>query len=74
MGVVLLEALSFKKAVIASRVGGIVDIIKDKETGLLVKEKSAEELASAIEFLINNPKEKERNLKKKPICRWNKSA
>ncbi len=64
LGVVLLEALSFKKPVIASRVGGIVDIIKDKETGLLVKEKSVEELASTIEFLINNPKEKEKLARK----------
>jgi len=55
LGVVLLEAMSFKKPVIASGVGGIVDIVKDKKTGLLVKEKSAEELVSAIEFLINNP-------------------
>ena len=79
LGVVLLEALSFKKAVIASRVGGIVDIIKDKETGLLVKEKSAEELASAIEFLINNPKEKERLARKgyefqKKNFSWDKIA
>ena len=42
LGVVLLEAMSFKKPVIASRVGGIVDIVKDRKTGMLVKEKSAE--------------------------------
>jgi len=59
LGVVLLEAMSFKKPVIASGVGGIVDIVKDKKTGLLVKEKSADELASAIEFLLKNPKERE---------------
>jgi glycosyltransferase involved in cell wall biosynthesis len=60
LGVVLLEAMSFKKPVVASKVGGIVDIVKDKKTGLLVKEKSAEELASAIEFLINNPEERKK--------------
>ena len=59
LGVVLLEAMSFKKPVIASRVGGIVDIVKDRKTGMLVKEKSADELASAIEFLIKNPKKRE---------------
>jgi len=59
LGVVLLEAMSFKKPIIASRVGGIVDIIKDKETGLLVEEKMPEELATAIEFLINNTEKRQ---------------
>ena len=58
LGVVLLEAMSFKKPVIGSRVGGITDIIKDKETGLLVQEKSPKQLSEAIEFLINNPAER----------------
>ena len=56
LGVVLLEAMSFKKPVIASRVGGIVDIVKNKKTGILVNEKSPEEISSAIKFLIQNPK------------------
>jgi len=60
LGVVSLEAMSFGKPVIASRVGGIVDIVKDKKTGILVKEKSPEELASAIEFLINNPEKRKK--------------
>lgn len=55
LGVVLIEALSFKKPVVASRVGGIVDIVKDKETGLLVEQKSPEMLAEALQFLIENP-------------------
>lgn len=58
LGVVLLEAMSFQKPVIASRVGGIVDIIKDKNTGILVEEKSPEQLARSIEFLINNPEKR----------------
>lgn len=58
LGVVLLEAMSFGKPVIASRVGGIVDIVKDKKTGLLVEEKSPEELATSIEFLVENPEDK----------------
>jgi glycosyltransferase involved in cell wall biosynthesis len=56
LGVVLIEALTYKKPAIASEVGGIVDIIKDKETGLLVKEKNSEELAHAIRTLLSNPK------------------
>jgi len=35
--VVLLEAMSYKKPIVASDDGGIVDIVKDGETGLLMK-------------------------------------
>jgi glycosyltransferase involved in cell wall biosynthesis len=52
LGVVLLEALSYGKAVVASRVGGIVDIVEHEKTGLLVEEKDAEQLAGAIERLL----------------------
>ncbi|MEO0215160.1 MAG: glycosyltransferase family 4 protein [candidate division WOR-3 bacterium] len=54
LGVVLIEALTFGLPVIASRVGGIPDIIIDKETGLLVNEKDPVSLASAIEYLLLN--------------------
>jgi len=54
LGVVLLEALSHGKAVIASRVGGIVDIVEDGKTGLLVEEKDATALARAIERLLSD--------------------
>ena len=54
LGVVLLEALSYGKAVIASRVGGIVDIVEDGKTGLLVEEKEATALARAIERLLTD--------------------
>ncbi|RKZ27900.1 hypothetical protein DRQ26_02250 [bacterium] len=47
-GVVLLEALSYGKPVIASAVGGIVDIVKDGHSGLLVPEKDPDALAEAI--------------------------
>lgn len=55
LGVVLLEAMSYGKPVIASRVGGIVDIVQDHVTGLLVKEKDPIGLAAAIERLLDNP-------------------
>jgi glycosyltransferase involved in cell wall biosynthesis len=55
LGVVLLEAMSYQKPVIATNVGGIPDIIHDGETGLLVEEKNASALAHAIERLLDDP-------------------
>ena len=54
-GVVLLEAMCYKKPVIASNVGGITDIVRDGETGLLVPTKNPDALAAAIRRLVENP-------------------
>ncbi len=48
LGVVLLEAMSYRKPVIASRVGGITDIVVDGENGLLVPPADPEVLGRAI--------------------------
>ena len=48
LGVVLIEALSYGKPVIASDVGGITDIIRHGETGLLVAAGDADALAASI--------------------------
>ncbi|MCJ7508536.1 MAG: glycosyltransferase family 4 protein [candidate division Zixibacteria bacterium] len=55
LGMVLVEALSYGKPVIASAVGGIVDIVKDQKTGLLVPEKDEKALAQAIIAVLKNP-------------------
>ena len=54
LGVVLIEALSYKKPVVASAVGGIVDVIEHEKTGLLVEEKDHEQLAVAIRRVLAN--------------------
>jgi glycosyltransferase involved in cell wall biosynthesis len=56
LGVVLLEAMGFKKPVIASEIGGITDIVKHGQTGLLVKQKNVEGLADAIVKILQDNK------------------
>lgn len=55
LGVVLIEALSYGKPVIASAAGGIVDIVRDGDTGLLVPPGDAAALASAIMRYVDDP-------------------
>jgi glycosyltransferase involved in cell wall biosynthesis len=47
-GLVLLEAMSMEKAVVATRVGGIQDVVIDGKTGFLVEKRNVDELAEAI--------------------------
>lgn len=55
LGVVLIEALAYAKPVIASGVGGIVDVILHEKTGLLVEEKNPRALVQAVERLVSQP-------------------
>ncbi len=55
LGIVLIEAITFGVPVVASRVGGIGDIVRDGETGLLVTEKDPEALASAVVRILTDP-------------------
>lgn len=48
---VLLEAMACGTPVIASRVGGIPEVIKTQEVGLLVDERSADSFAAAVSHL-----------------------
>ncbi len=56
----LLEAMSTQLPVIASEVGGVGRIIRAKENGLLAPSAHAEELASAMLWLLRHPEEAER--------------
>ena len=55
MGRVLVEAMASKRPIVASRVGGIIDLIKNGYNGLLVSPGDEQELAEAIIELMNNP-------------------
>jgi len=54
LGVVFLEAIASGTPAIGSNVGGIPDIIKDNETGLLVEQKNPEELSKKINYLLRH--------------------
>ncbi|MFC5477625.1 glycosyltransferase family 4 protein [Massilia suwonensis] len=54
-GLVLLEAGSCALPVVASRVGGIPELIQDGATGLLVEPDDAQALARALQTLLDDP-------------------
>jgi glycosyltransferase involved in cell wall biosynthesis len=51
----LIEAMAAAKPVVATRVGGVSDVILDKESGYLVQSKDAEGLARGILDLLRTP-------------------
>jgi glycosyltransferase involved in cell wall biosynthesis len=57
MPLAVLEAGMASLPVIATRVGGIPDIIDDKQTGLFMPRSNTHILAKAIAYLLNDPEE-----------------
>jgi glycosyltransferase involved in cell wall biosynthesis len=60
MGRVLVEAMAAGRPVVASRVGGIPDLVLHGETGLLVTPRDDEAIAASISLLLSNPRKAER--------------
>lgn len=54
LGMVLLEAMSYQKPVVATKVGGILDIVRHNGTGVLVEERDPQALAQAIEAVLTD--------------------
>jgi glycosyltransferase involved in cell wall biosynthesis len=60
----LLGCMAMGKAVVVSRVPGIIDYVRDKENALLVEPSDALDLKSKMEFLMSEP-EKRKTLERK---------
>lgn len=59
-GRVVIETMAAGLPIVASRIGGITELIADKKTGLLVQPNNAEALAEALQTLMNNPEQRRR--------------
>ena len=58
MGV--LEAMAFGLAVVTTPVGGIGDVVRDQENGILVEPGNVDELREALSDLVNNAQKRQR--------------
>ncbi len=56
MPLVILEAMALGKAVIGSAIGGISEVVKDGETGILIPAGDSRALGSAMLKLLKDPK------------------
>src|SRR5262249_17507823 len=54
-GLVALEAALMARPVVATRVGGLTEVVLHQKTGLVVRQENEEELARGILFLISQP-------------------
>ncbi|MGA7500690.1 MAG: glycosyltransferase [Isosphaeraceae bacterium] len=55
MPMTLLEAMAARLPVVATRVGGVPEVVLDGQTGLLVPPRSPEALSAAIETVLSDP-------------------
>jgi len=58
--VALLEAMASKKAIIATKVGGIPEVLEDNKSGILIPPRHPDILVEKIMYLFNNLNERER--------------
>jgi glycosyltransferase involved in cell wall biosynthesis len=56
----ILEAMASRVPIVATRVGGVPEVIKNGETGLLVESPDVEALKAQIESLVDDPSKRRR--------------
>ena len=57
MGRVMIEAMACSKAVIGSRVSGVLDVAVEGETGFIFDSENSEDLAVKMRILLDNPEQ-----------------
>ncbi|MCK4322721.1 glycosyltransferase family 4 protein [candidate division WOR-3 bacterium] len=55
----ILEAFASGKPVVGSRIGGIPELVRDGETGLLFEPGNSNDLAEKMQWMIKHPKERQ---------------
>jgi glycosyltransferase involved in cell wall biosynthesis len=53
----ILEAMAAEVPVVATRVGGILEIVEDRQTGLLIAPRDSDAICQAVVWMIGNPHE-----------------
>jgi len=56
LGISIIEAMSLKKPVVATHVGGISEVVVENQTGYLVRQKDAGSIAQAVISLLADPR------------------
>lgn len=54
LGLTILEAMAAHCPVIATKKGGVVSIIKDKQNGFLIRSRNSKEIANTVNILLEN--------------------
>ena len=55
LSISLIEAMAMKKKIVASKIGGIPEVVENNIEGILVPPANSQAIADAIIFLIDNP-------------------
>jgi glycosyltransferase involved in cell wall biosynthesis len=59
-GVTAVEGSACERPIIASRVGGLPEVVLDGKTGIMIEPENVESLTLAMEYLIEHPDERNR--------------
>lgn len=57
-GVTAVEGSACARPIIASRVGGLPEVVIDQETGIMVEKENINELMQAMKYLLDHPEER----------------